>query len=291
MNAPDLLSDNWEIRFSEVFMKKILLAVIFVTVFSSVGANAQQVFIPQPPAPVYIPQLDPVWMHVQRQVTANMVNNPPPKGAAKNSKTTAKAAVDYTVFNQRQENYLPKLLSQTGKGNAAEQRQAEQFYSAQIEMYERTAAYYKYPANDVAFALEYFISNNYEIYYDLVTVPVEKDPWAKRAKNGFERLALLNTKKSQKITPDQDRTMYFQFKEMLSAKPEFRKMTDEDKQKMTETLAITCGVVYEGYMKAIEDEDEQLIKQAHEAAKENLEKLLGVTIDKIKINYAGLQLQ
>ena len=125
----------------------------------------------------------------------------------------------------------------------------------------------------------------------MVTVPIEKDPWAKRAKNGFERIALLNTKSSRKVTPEQDRAMYFQFKEMLSAKPEFRKMTDEDKQKMTETLAITLGVVYEGYMKAIEDEDEQLIKQAHEAAKENLEKLLGVPIDKIKINLSGLQLK
>jgi len=271
-------------------MRNIFLAVFFVIAFSSVGANAQTVFIPQPPV-VYIPLLDPSRMHIQNQVFRNTINNPLPKGGAKNSKTTAKAAVDYTVFNPRQENYLPKLLSQTGKGNAAEQRQAEQFYNSQIEMYERTAAYYRYPANDVAFALEYFISNNYEIYYDLVTVPVEKDPWAKRATNGFERLALLNTKSSRKVTPEQDRAMYFQLKEMLSAKPEFRKMTDEDKQKMTETLAITLGVVYEGYMKAIEDEDEKLIKQAHEGAKENLEKLLGVPIDKIKINYAGLQLQ
>jgi len=85
--------------------------------------------------------------------------------------------------------------------------------------------------------------------------------------------------------------MYFQFKEMLSAKPEFRKMTDEQKQKMTETLAIMLGVVYEGYMKGINAEDEKLIKQAHEAAKQGLESLLGVPIDKIKINYAGLQLK
>jgi hypothetical protein len=171
------------------------------------------------------------------------------------------------------------------------QRQAEQFYNSQIELYEKTASYHKYPANDVAFALEYFISNNYEIYYDLVTVPVEKDPWAKRAKDSFERIALMDKKRSRKITPGEDRAMYFQFKDMLSAKPEFRKMTDEQKQKMTETLVIMLGVVYEGYMKAIDDEDERLINQAHEAAKQNLEKLLGVPIDKIKINLAGLHLQ
>jgi len=271
-------------------MKKILLAVIFVIAFSSVGADAQTVFIPQPPV-INIPLLDPSRMIIQNEVNRNTVNGAAQKGTAKGAKTTAKAAVDYTVFTPRQENYMPKVLAQTGKGNAAEQRQAEQFYNSQIESYEQTASYHKYPANDVAFAFLYFISNNYEIYHDLITVPVEKDPWAKRAKDGFEWLALLDKKKLQKVSPEQDRTMYFQFKEMLSAKPEFRKMTDEDKQKMTETLAIMLGIVYDGYMKAIDAEDEQLIKQAHQTAKEGLEKLLGVPMDKIKINYAGLQLQ
>jgi hypothetical protein len=235
-------------------MKKILLAVIFVIAFSSVGAKAQTVFIPRPPV-VYIPLLDPVRMHIQNQVFRNTINNPLPKGGAKNSKTTAKAAVDYTVFNPRQENYLPKLLAQAGKGNAAEQRQAEEFYNSQIEMYERTAANHRYPASDVAFALVYFITNSYEIYYDLKKVPREKDPWAKRAKNLFEEIALLDEKKTRMVTPEQDRAIYFQLKDMLSAKPEFRKMTDEQKQKMTETLAITFGVVFEGYMKGINAED------------------------------------
>lgn len=49
-------------------MKKILLTVIFVMVFSSVGATAQTIFIPQPPVVVYIPLLDSVRMHIQNQV-------------------------------------------------------------------------------------------------------------------------------------------------------------------------------------------------------------------------------
>ncbi len=54
-------------------MKKILLAVIFVTAFLSVGANAQQIFIPQPPT-VYIPQLDPVRMHLEQQLFRDSMN-------------------------------------------------------------------------------------------------------------------------------------------------------------------------------------------------------------------------
>ncbi len=120
---------------------------------------------------------------------------------------------------------------------------------------------------------------------------MEKDPWAKRAKDGFERIALLNTKRSRLTTEDEDRAMYYQFKKMLLTKPEFKKMTDEDKQKMTETLAIMAGVLRANYLKAIDAEDEQQINQSHEAAKEGLEKLLGVPIDKIKFNLSGLQLQ
>ncbi len=144
-------------------MKKILLAVIFVVAFSTVGATAQTVFIPQPPV-VYIPLLDPVRMHIQNEVFRNMVTAEALREGKQSAKTRPSAtAVDYTLFNPRQENFLPNLLAQAGKGNAAEQRAAEQFFNSQVEMYERTASYHRYPANDVAFALVYFIANNYEI--------------------------------------------------------------------------------------------------------------------------------
>ncbi len=46
-----------------------------------------------------------------------------------------------------------------------------------------------------------------------------------------------------------------------------------------------------GYLKAIEEEDEQLLKDAHKVAKESLEQLLGVPIDKIKFNLSGMHLK
>lgn len=264
-------------------MKKNILLTIFVVVFSSVASIAQS---------VYIPQLDPVRMHIQQQIFQQMMSAEARKGGAKGAKTTPQAAaVDYTLFNPRQENFLPKLLAGATKANAAERQQAEQFFNSQIEMYEQTAGYHRYPANDVAFALEYFISNNYEVYYDLITVPKEKDPWAKRAKNLFDEIALMNEKKSRKITSIEDRAMYFQIKDMLSANPEFRKMNDEQKQKMTETLAIMYGVLQAKYLKAIDEEDGKSISEAHETAKQNLEGLLGVPVAKIRILIDGLHLQ
>jgi len=271
-------------------MKKILLSVISVIAFSSVGANAQTIFIPQPTV-INIPLLDPSRMIIQNEVNRNTVNAAEAARRAGAKTNPSAAADDYTMYKPRQEKYMPKVLAQTGKGNATAQRQAEQFFNTIIVNYEQGSPHHELPKNDVAYAFVHFILVNYEIYYDLYNVPVEKDPWAKRAKDDFERLALLDKKRSLLTTTEEDRAMYYQLKKMLSAKPEFRKMTDEDKQKMTETMVITAGVVNDGYLKAIDAEDEQLIKQAHEMAKGNLEKLLGVPIDRIKINLAGLQLK
>lgn len=269
-----------------------LLVVLFVIAFSSFGVTAQTVFIPRPPV-VYIPQLDPVRMHIQNQVFRNMVTAASQRGGTTGAKkrSPAAGAVDYTIFNPRQENYLPKMLAQAGKGNPAEQRQTEQFFNSLIEKYEQGSPHHELPKNDVAYALVHFILVNYEAYYDLTPVPIEKDPWAKRARTESHRTALMNEKNSLLTTTEEDRAMYYQFKEMLSAKPEFKKMTDAEKQKMTEMLVITCGIVKAAYEKAIEDENEELLQEAHKSAKNSLEELLGVPIDKIKFNLSGMHLK
>lgn len=271
-------------------MKKILLAVVFTAVLSSVEVIAQ-VFIPRPPV-VNIPVLNAAGMHIQNQVFRNMITGRTRAGGTNGAKTrSAATAVDYTMFKPREENYLPKLLAQSGKGSAAEQREAEQFYNSLIEMYEQGAPHHQLPKNDVAYALAYFILINYEVYNDLMPVAIDKDPWAKRARNDSERTALMNTKNSRITSTEEDRAMYYQFKEMLSAKPEIKKMIDADKQKLTETLAIMCGAVQTGYLKAIDEEDEKSIREMHEAAKQSLEQLLGVPINKIKFSLSGLQLR
>ena len=270
---------------------KNLIVVIFVIAFTSIGANAQQIFIPTPPA-IYIPQLDPVRMHIQNQVFQNMVTAASAHGATKSTKTrTSPVASGYTMFKPRQENYLPKLLAQAGKGNTVEQRRAEQFFNSLIEKYEQGSPHHELPKNDVAYALVHFILVNYEAFYDLAPMPMEKDPWAKRARTESHRTALMNEKKSLLTTTEEDRAMYYQFKEMLSAKSEFKKMTDAEKQKMTEMLVITCGIVQAAYDKAIETEDEILLSEAHKAAKNSLQELLGVSIDKIKFDLSGIHLK
>ncbi len=273
-------------------MKNYLLIIIFIIVFSNVKAQAQ-IFIPTPPA-IYIPQLDPVYMHIQNQVFQNMMRSASvddARGERTNSAKTTTYSAGYTTFNPRRENYLPKLLAQSNKASAADQRQAEQFFNQLIVKYEQATPHHKMPKNDIAYAFLYFILTNYEVYYDLFPFPVEKDPRTKYARNESERAALLKEKSLLPTTVEEDEALYEKFREMLSAKPEVRKMTDADKQKVTETFAILSGIVNFSYDKAVKDGNDKLVEEVHLAAKQNLEGLLGISMEQVKKTLAGARLQ
>lgn len=205
-------------------------------------------------------------------------------GAAKGktATTATKAAVQPTVF-KTSASILPQTLSKGGNNET-------KFFESLLDLYKQTAAKDGFPANDLAYAAEYFVVNNYHIYNDLMALPYEKDPWAKRGKNMTERLTLINQKKQLMVTLYQERAIYDQFRETLGANPQIAKMTDAQKQEMAEMLAITFGVAYTAYMKGIDDDDDRTAEKGRQLAKQGLEKLLGVSVDQIKISNKGLEL-
>lgn len=196
---------------------------------------------------------------------------------------TNKAAVDYTLFNAAPQSLLPKKLSSNS-------RETEQTLETLIDFYTQTAQKDGFPANDLAYAFEYFVVNNYQLYKDLIDLPADKDPRAKRARDGFERITILNQKKLEQVSMPQERAIYRQFKEMLAANPDIQKMTDAQKQEAAEMLAIMFGINFTAYMKGINDGDDQLTEQARQLAKQGLEKLLGVPVEQIRITNSGLEL-
>lgn len=196
---------------------------------------------------------------------------------------TVKPAVDYTLFKPAPASLLPKQLSAKSGGN-------EQVFETLIDFYTQTARKDGFPANDLAYAFEYFVVNNYQLYKDLIDLPADKDPRAKRARDGFERIAILNEKRLEQVSMPQERAIYRQFKEMLAANADVQKMTDAQKQEAAEMLAIMFGINFTAYMKGINDGDEKLADQARQLAKQGLEKLLGVPVAQIKITNNGLEL-
>jgi len=202
------------------------------------------------------------------------------------TKSANKPTTDYSVFKASPGNSLPKQLA----GKSPNKAETEQILNSFVNLYKQTAQKDGFPSNDLAYAFEYFVVNNYQIYHDLVDLPADKDPRTKRAKDGFERIQLLNEKKLKQVSINQERAIYNQFKEMFASNAEIQKMTDAQKQEASELLAIMFGVNFAGYMKGINDGDEQLTDQARQLAKEGLEKLLGGSIGQIKITNNGLEL-
>lgn len=203
-------------------------------------------------------------------------------GAKSKTVTTVKAAPQPTVFKDSA-SILPQALAKSGNTDA-------RFFESLLTIYRQTAAKDGFPANDLAYAAEYFVVNNYHIYNDLMELPYEKDPWAKRGRDMAERITLINQKKQLMVTMYQERAIYSQFKSILGANPQILKMTDIQKQEMAEMLAITFGVAYTAYMKGINENDERMTEKARQLARQGLEKLLGVSVNQIKISNKGLEL-
>ena len=202
--------------------------------------------------------------------------------------STRANATSPSAFTHTGRSILPAALAERTRNGNVDQRTAQQFFESQIDLYKRTAANDGFPPNEVAYALEYFIVNTYMTYHDLHDVPYEKDPRVKRGKDSFDRIAIINEKKTLKPTMLQERAVFNQMQAVLAANPALAKMTDRDKQELTELLAIMMGVNYTAYLRGVNAEDERLMAQARQTAREQLERLLGTPIDRIKIDERGV---
>lgn len=192
-----------------------------------------------------------------------------------NVKNQPNTPVDFTVF-QPSARILPKSIAVNAKDNSGE---TEKLLNFMLDSYERTARKDYFPANDLAYAFNYFVVNNYMTAHDAFAYKngtnLDRDPsWM-----------------DYSVKPNEETAVYKQFKQMLSANPEIKKMTARQKQELTEMLAIITRVNFTAYDKGLSDGDPDLIKQARESSKQVLEKLFGVTIDKISISTEGLTIK
>lgn len=208
----------------------------------------------------------------------------PPDGANGSNRAAASA----TQFTPTGQPILPRVLAERTGGSPAQRQEAEKFFSSMLDLYHRTAANDGFPANDVAYAMEYFVVNGYMTYHHLHDVPYEKDPFAKRGRDSFERLKLLGEKKALKPSVTDERAVYAQIQATLAQNPQVQRMSDREKQELTELLAIMLGVNYTAYTKGVNGEDDALINQARESARQMLEKLVGAPIARIRIDANGL---
>jgi hypothetical protein len=270
----------------EVFMKRVSFGLVLLVSFLVAGVRAQ---IMSNPAEWYINNSR-YSIRVFNGMIANSMLRKVAKAKGAQPVRNTPHATGYTLFNQNPKSTLPKLLAQKSGVSAQEQQQTERILESFISLYKQTARKDGFPSNDLAYAFEYFVVNNYHIYHDLMDVPYEKDPRVKRASDSFGRIQAINEKKMLRVTLSQERAIYDQFKTVLATNPEIQRMSDAEKQEGAELFVILFGVVYSSYMTGINHQDEKLTEQARQTARDGLEKLLGVSVSRIKISDKGLEL-
>lgn len=209
-------------------------------------------------------------------------------GAASKPQDPAPVARDVTRFAGAATARLPQRLAERDGGDAQARRAAQARYQRHVELYQHTARKDGFPADDLAYAYQYFVVNNYQLVHDLVDLPSEQDPRLRQARDGFARIEAAALKKQLQVSPLAERKVYQQFRERLAASADVRAMNDAQKQEAAEMLAIAYGVNFDGYLAGLSRRDDALAQQAREMARTGLEKLLGRPLSRIRIDERGL---
>ena len=199
------------------------------------------------------------------------------KSSAANSAARRNAPADPLSYSHAGANSVVKPLAamMSEKGNLDQQEETEQIFQQFIKEYRDVADKDGFPSNDIAYAMEYFLVQNYHVYYDILA-------------GTRNALIIDHSKNPDVINMDQERTLYKQFRQMFEGNPNFKKMSNKDKQQFTETLAIMTNLVYTLYENGINNDDAKLIKQARMMAKESLENLFDTSVDNIIVNDNGI---
>lgn len=183
-----------------------------------------------------------------------------------------------TLFKGSQRFVLADLMVKGSNAPAREKAEAVRIIEQMVIMYADTAAKDGFPANDLAYAFQYYVVQNYHAYHNVFenpvvipytnTIDVSKTP---HYVSGFGEKALFN-----------------QFKAALSQNPAVARLSDLQKQQYTELLAVMTNINFSAYGEGLKRKDRRVIERARQTAKQNLERLFGAPADAIIINDSGL---
>ncbi len=168
-------------------------------------------------------------------------------------------AAQDTSFHSSQPPFVPQQLAERLGKTQQERQYIEGVLTKCLNFYTDTAIQKGVPLNDVARALNYFISTNYFVY-SLGAGP----------------------------TPEQMNATRDSIRDNMAQDDAFRRMSDKQKQEAYETLIVLAGFVDLGFGTAKQTGDANAAAQFREMAKHNLETLLGAPIEKIHFTNDGL---
>lgn len=195
-----------------------------------------------------------------------------------------------THFKNSGQPIIPTLAAKGAGFNDMDKLMAANVMNKSLIQYLKTSAEDQFESNDLTWAMVYFLDVNYLVYND-----------ANRPGKSATKLTGVSPQISFKI--------YQQLHKTIAADPAIKKMSDRDKQIATENLAIMTGATSFQYGSLIDpsslsnlanglygpaespQEQEKKISLIKQQAGRNLEKVLGVPANKIKIDENGVSFE
>lgn len=163
-----------------------------------------------------------------------------------------------TSFHPVARAILPqKIAAEMGK-TPNEQREYEQNFSKLLEYYESYVQERQWQLHDVAHAISYYIGASYYVYSG-------KDLDAQQAWGVYNNVS-----------------------QVLTQNKVLQNLNDAQKQEMYEAMAIQGALPLLGYNISVEQGDKSGIAKFREDAKQNLEKLFGVSAAKLQLTAQGI---
>lgn len=199
-------------------------------------------------------------------------------GGRRNQSKSTTTNRSSTLFRGSTRFVIADLMVKQSTASAREKAEAVKIIEQMVIIYADTATKDGFPANDLAYAFEYYVVQNYHVYHNVFENPIV--------------IPYTNTidvsKTPNYISSFGEKALFNQFKAVLTQNPSVTKLSDLQKQQYTELLAVVTNINFTAYSEGLKRKDRKIIEQARAAAKQNLERLFGVSADKIVINDAGL---
>jgi hypothetical protein len=199
-------------------------------------------------------------------------------GAKRRHAPAVSAGHASTLYRGSKQFTLVDLLVKHSNASEAQKAEAVKIIERMVIMYADTAAKDGFPANDLAYAFQYYAVQNYHAYH-----------------NVFENPAIIphtNTidvsRTPNYISSFGEKALFNQLKAVLSRNPAVSKLSDLQKQQYTELLAVVTNITFSAYTEGLKRTDRSLAERARREAGEHLERLFGVPAERITINDAGL---
>ncbi len=180
-------------------------------------------------------------------------------------------------YNTKAGHLMPGLISEKAEGTKEEKQKLKTALENTLKFYENIALQKQYPDNELEFALMYYVINNYVIYRNIDPAATDVSGKTQYLVGGFY---------SPLIREEQG--LYKQLSRQIAAQKSIGEMSDEDKQKAAESLAIYTTLMWQQFQSFSAARDMDGLGNIRNQSAGNVESFVGAKIGKISIGNHGI---